>query len=202
MRQPLPCLLVLCLLAASPPDALASHVRAGEITAKRISSTSLTYEITFTGYYDVETGKGAADVQNSVSFFVGNVGPINVNRKVPYPNIGNGTTKNEYVFTYTFPAPGRFVISTSISKRNGDICNLGGAASSGLDFFVRTTLVINASLGLNRTPVLLNPPIDLAAVGQRYIHNPGAFDADGDSLAYRLVLPQRTWTFGEWNRYR
>ena len=29
------------------------------------------------------------------------------------------------------------------------------------------------------------------AVGQRYIHNPGAFDADGDSLAYKMFVPQR-----------
>jgi gliding motility-associated-like protein len=197
MRQSLPCLLVLCMLVAGTQDVSASHVRAGEITAKRISTTSLTYEITFTAYFDVETGKGAADGQNAVSFYVGDVGPIEVNRKVPYPNIGNGTTRNEYIFTYTFPAPGRFTISTSITNRNYNICNLGGGESGNIDFFVRTTLVINASLGLNRTPVLLNPPIDLAAVGQRYIHNPGAYDADGDSLAYRLVVPQRSLSAGK-----
>ncbi len=56
---------------------------------------------------------------------------------------------------------------------------------------VRSTLVINGSLGQNRTPVLLNAPVDIAAIGQRYIHNPGAFDADGDSLAYRLTIPQK-----------
>lgn len=190
MRQSLPCLLVLFLLAVSIQDVLASHVRAGEITAKRISTTSLTYEITFTAYYDVEAGKGAADIQTSVSFYVGRVGGIVVNRKVPYPNIGNGTTRNEYTFTYTFPAPGRFDISTSIINRNFGICNLGTENSGDIEFFVRTTLVVNDSLGLNRTPVLLNPPIDLAAVGQRYIHNPGAYDADGDSLAYRLIRPE------------
>ncbi|GHB77970.1 T9SS type B sorting domain-containing protein [Persicitalea jodogahamensis] len=74
---------------------------------------------------------------------------------------------------------------------------MGGIGSGDIDFFVRSTLVINAGLGLNRTPVLLNPPIDLAAVGQRYIHNPGAFDADGDSLAYRLIEPQRSQTPGQ-----
>ncbi|WP_353722532.1 gliding motility-associated C-terminal domain-containing protein [Dyadobacter sp. 676] len=44
--------------------------------------------------------------------------------------------------------------------------------------------------------MLLNAPIDVAAVGQRYIHNPGAFDADGDSLAYRLFVPQRSGVNG------
>ena len=197
MRQSLPCLLMLCLLVAGTQDVSASHVRAGEITAKRISTTSLTYEITFTAYFDVETGKQAADGQKEISFYVGDVGPIVVPRKQPIPNIGNGTTKNEYVFTYTFSAPGTFTISTSIYARNRGIDNLGGNASNGLDFFVRSTLSINASLGLNRTPVLLNPPIDLAAVGQRYIHNPGAFDADGDSLAYRLIEPQKSASPGK-----
>ncbi|GAB3492612.1 hypothetical protein GCM10027341_06930 [Spirosoma knui] len=37
---------------------------------------------------------------------------------------------------------------------------------------------------------MLNPPLDSARVGQRFCHNPAAFDADGDSLAYRLSVPQ------------
>ena len=41
----------------------ATHARAGEITAKRIGNTN-TYDVTFTGYFDVNTGKDAADAQN------------------------------------------------------------------------------------------------------------------------------------------
>ena len=33
------------------------------------------------------------------------------------------------------------------------------------------------------------PPIDGGCVGARFVHNPGAFDPDGDSLSYRLVVP-------------
>ena len=196
MRKTLPIAFLICFFSVICQEAFATHVRAGEITAKRISSTSLTYEITFTGYYDEQTGADAAKLQNSVLFYVGSVGPIEVSRKQPIVNIGNGTSRNEYVFTYTFPAPGNFIISTSIINRNANIDNLGGIASREIDFFIRSTLVINASLGLNRTPVLLNPPIDLAAVGQRYVHNPGAFDADGDSLAYRLIKPQQSQSAG------
>ncbi len=178
----------LLLLAAT--QAHATHVRAGEITARRISTTSLTYEITFTGYFDMENGKSAADGQIDIKVFVGSVGPISVPRKQPIANIGNNTTKNEYIFIYTFPAPGRFNISTNLDNRNNNVLNIGPKPTQERSFFVKSTLVINASLGQNRTPVMLNAPIDLAAVGQRYIHNPGAFDADGDSLAYRLVTPQ------------
>lgn len=176
---------------ASIYQAHATHVRAGEITARRISSTSLTYEITFTGYFDMQNGKPAADAQVDVDIFVGSVGPFKVPRdEAKKKDIGNNTTINIYTFTYTFPAPGRFEITTNLDKRNNNILNIGPAPTQELSFYIKSTLVINASLGQNRTPVLLNAPIDLAAVGQKYIHNPNAYDADGDSLAYRLVVPQ------------
>ncbi|MCK7540653.1 MAG: hypothetical protein MZV63_62060 [Marinilabiliales bacterium] len=36
--------------------------------------------------------------------------------------------------------------------------------------------------------MLLNPPYDKAALGQVFIHNPAAFDPDGDSLSYKLTV--------------
>jgi gliding motility-associated-like protein len=53
-------------------------------------------------------------------------------------------------------------------------------------FALETELVINPFLSPNSSPVLLNPPIDMACVGQCFEHNPGAYDADGDSLFYRM----------------
>jgi gliding motility-associated-like protein len=191
MRPLLRSILFFIALILSVAEARATHVRAGEITAKRISNTSLTYEITFTGYFDLQNGKPAADAQVDVRFFIGDIGPITVARKLPITVIGNNTSLNEYTFTYTFPAPGRFTVSVNLDKRNNNVLNIGPPPTQELSFYVKSILVINASLGQNRTPVLLNAPIDLAAVGQRYIHNPGAYDADGDSLAYRLVIPQQ-----------
>ena len=45
------------------------------------------------------------------------------------------------------------------------------------------------------------PPIDNGIVGIRYIHNPGAFDPDGDSLSYELVIPLQD-DFNEVTNYR
>jgi gliding motility-associated-like protein len=47
-------------------------------------------------------------------------------------------------------------------------------------------LIINPFLPANSSPLLLNPPLDNGCVGQCFEHNPGAYDLDGDSLAYRL----------------
>jgi gliding motility-associated-like protein len=46
-------------------------------------------------------------------------------------------------------------------------------------------------MGRNSTPVLLNPPYDKAAYGYLFIHNPAAFDPDGDSLSYQLTVCTR-----------
>jgi len=40
----------------------------------------------------------------------------------------------------------------------------------------------------NSTPVLMNPPYDKAGLYQTFIHNPGAFDPDGDSISYSLTV--------------
>ena len=46
-------------------------------------------------------------------------------------------------------------------------------------------------MGRDNTPVLLNPPYDKAALGYVFIHNPAAFDPDGDSLSYQLTTCTR-----------
>ncbi|WP_229321175.1 T9SS type B sorting domain-containing protein [Larkinella knui] len=182
---------ILNLLAVS--DALATHVRAGEITTRRISSTALTYEITLTVYFDMSPGPNgglqAALAQRDVNFCFG-VGQQM--RRVPRVdaetrNINANTTINIYRTTYTYPGPGTYDISCTITNRNEGTRNIPTSVLT--SFKLRTTIVVNAGLGLNGTPVLLNPPLDSARVGQKWCHNPAAFDADGDSLAYRLYTP-------------
>jgi gliding motility-associated-like protein len=180
---------LLCLFSAF--DSYATHFRAGEITARRISS--LTYEIRLSAYFDVgPLGIEAARAANAIDFYFGNEGPRNVKRvEGTIREIGNNTTFNEYVTTFTFPSAGTYEISVEMENRNANTLNLNkGQQTDRVNFFVHTTLEINSFIGSNQTPVLLNAPIDLAAVGQRYIHNPNAFDADGDSLSFKLFTPQ------------
>ena len=58
-------------------------------------------------------------------------------------------------------------------------------------FSISTILNVNPAMGRNSTPVLLNPPYDKAAYGHVFIHNPAAFDPDGDSLSYALTVCTR-----------
>ncbi len=169
----------------------ATHLRAGEITATRISNTSLTYRVTLVTYTDELNGKSANDAQEEVDFFFGvtssQVINYTVKRKLRQM-ISATTVRNVYDTTFTFQGPGTYKISCGIQNRNEATINLP-QPSDNITFFVQSTIVINSFIGLNSTPVLLNIPVDSAAFGVRYIHNPGAFDIDGDSLAYKLSIP-------------
>ena len=103
-------------------------------------------------------------------------------------SIGNGTLKNIYKYTYTYPAAAlSYKVSVAIPNRNEGVLNI--TRSVEVPFYVETIFSINAGLGQNSTPLLLNPAVDLTAVvGQPFIHNPNAVDAEGDSLAYRLSV--------------
>jgi gliding motility-associated-like protein len=189
MRRFFTILTVLVLLVST--NALATHLRAGEITAQRISTTSLTYRITITTYTDEINGKSVNDLQQSVFFFPGfeNNGVVRI--EVPRSEkvlLSPSTVRNTYVTEVTFPGPGQYRISCGIPRRNDATINLP-QPSQAIDWFVHTTMVINSGFGINSTPILLNVPVDSAALGVKFIHNPGAFDVDGDSLSYRLIVP-------------
>ncbi|UBM57803.1 gliding motility-associated C-terminal domain-containing protein [Marinilongibacter aquaticus] len=183
--------LFFCLAFFQSLKTLATHLRAGEITAVRISSTSLTYRVTITTYTDEINGKQANDAQEDVDFYPGFSNNGVVSYKVPRKEellISPTTKRNIYETVVTYPAPGVYHLSCGIVNRNDNTINLPQPSDS-ISWFVQSTIVINASFGLNSTPVLLNIPIDSAAVGTTFIHNPGAFDIDGDSLSYRLAVP-------------
>ncbi|WP_234733825.1 T9SS type B sorting domain-containing protein [Tellurirhabdus bombi] len=175
-----------CLLILSVTDVQATHVRAGEITTRRISNNN-TYEITITLYYDENRGKTAADQQNDIDICFGVGNEVGRAPRVARRFINPNTTINIYRINYTYPGPGTYNIITTITNRNEGTRNIPNSINT--SFELRTTILVNASLGLNSTPVMLNPPLDSARVGQKFCHNPAAYDADGDSLSYRLWTP-------------
>ena len=171
-------------------------MRGGEISIKRISTTSLTYEFTLTIYCDVVGGVTAWRDQKDASFCFGD--GLGIIIKAPRSN-GNGqgeiilpgVGKGIYKAIYTFAAPSDYRISVAIPNRNAGVKNIPGNSDQ-VPFYVETILKVNPGLGQNSTPILLNPAVDLTAVvGQKFIHNPNAVDVEGDSLAYRLIACRR-----------
>jgi gliding motility-associated-like protein len=185
-------LFLLLILSVLAYNSNATHLRGGEITIKRMSENSLRYQITVTTYTDFVNGIAANNNQNDVDIVIYNsnvrVGAFKISR-VSKLRIRDDTEKNVYLGEFTFRAPGTYLIGCNILNRNADVVNMDKSSDS--SFYIETIVVVNTELGLNGTPLLLNPAVDFTAVaGQLYTHNPNAFDTEGDSLAYRLIKPR------------
>lgn len=165
----------------------ATHNRAGEITIRQTGD--LTIEVTVTTY--TKTTSTQAD-RDSVRVFWGDGSFEYVYRVngdgTPLPN---NRKLNYYVASHTYPGRATYTISMMDPNRNGGILNVNPPNSEGVPFYIEATYTfLNPQFqGYNNTAILLQPPIDFACIQKRYIHNPNAYDPDGDSLAFELIVP-------------
>ncbi len=161
----------------------ATHNRAGEITLKQIDE--LTYEITITTFtYTLsQADRNQLEVQWGDNSF--SIAPRISITKLPYYY-----QKNVYITQHTFPGPGVYEIVVQDPNRNEGVKNIPNSVN--VVFSIKTTILINPNIGNNSSPILLNPPIDRAAYGQIFIHNPAAYDPDGDSISYKLAVCTET----------
>ncbi|MFN8415170.1 MAG: gliding motility-associated C-terminal domain-containing protein [Cytophagaceae bacterium] len=164
-------------------SASATHIKAGEFNAQRDPNDPLTYVFTLSLYLNV--GTGVAD-QPSVDMVFSDGTMVNVGG-TPAVSIGNNTNKRTYTTTHTFNAPGFYKVSIDHSWRNDRIINIPNSGAT--DFYIELGLLIDPLVGLNQTPILTIPPIDIGGINKIYKHNPGAYDPDGDSISYKLVTP-------------
>ncbi|WP_235925580.1 T9SS type B sorting domain-containing protein [Pontibacter burrus] len=182
----------LILLLGLLTEAQATHIRAGDITAKRDTTSNPNprrFFFTMIIYMDATSTADHAQVEMSM----GDGNTITVDRETGTsrgPNIGNDTDRNVYKWEYTYSADGNYTVSWNGINRNGGILNMTPPTDQH-SFLISTTISINSLRGFNSTPVLTVAPIDRAAIGKRFVHNPGAFDRDGDSLAFKLRVPMR-----------
>lgn len=178
MRRFIILVLLLCnFLALS-----ATHNRAGEITYVQISD--LTYEFTITTF--TYTLSLADRPELNVSWGDNSVSTAQRIEKVTLPNYYR---RNVYKINHTFPGPGVYKVVVQDPNRNASVLNIPNSVN--VVFSIATIVTVNPSMGFNSTPVLLNPPYDKAALGYIFIHNPAAYDPDGDSLSYQLTVCTR-----------
>lgn len=170
-------------------------MRAAEITAKRLSATR--YEITlvlFADWINVADNPESEvpNFMDTTSVYIQGQ-KYTINRKGSYELVGDSnyfSTRNVYVGEFNFPAVGAsYTIGFLEYNRNSSIANINDSNSE-VPFYVSMQLKPAVSDVNNSSPVLLVPPIDEAAVNRIYTHNPGAYDPDGDSLSYKLVVPK------------
>jgi gliding motility-associated-like protein len=159
----------------------ATHNRAGEITYEHVSGN--TYKITLITY--TYTPSAANESRDQLPILWGDDTESLINR-VSIEYLPDDIQKNTYIGFHTFPGTGIYEIVMSDPNRNANIVNIPESVT--VIFTIKTILKIDAEVGPNNTPIMLNPPIDKAALNREFIHNPNAFDPDGDSLSYKLTI--------------
>lgn len=181
-------------LLISSHKAQATHIRAGEICAVRISQTSPTYRFTLTIYTDLESEVDVTTGGNATFRFGDGrelVGPQEISdaaESFTFERLNDEVGIVTIVLVHTYQAPGIYVVSYTEQNRNQGIININNSIET--PFHIQTIIRIDPNLTPNSSPKLTIPPIDKACIGKAFFHNPGAFDPDGDSLAYKLVTPQ------------
>jgi gliding motility-associated-like protein len=98
---------------------------------------------------------------------------------------------NYYIARHTYPGVATYTVSFLDPNRIGGILNVNYPNSIDIPFFLSTTFTLldQQFQGFNNSAILLQPPIDIGCVNKVFTHNPNAYDADGDSLAYELTPP-------------
>ncbi|MDX1904461.1 MAG: gliding motility-associated C-terminal domain-containing protein [Thermonemataceae bacterium] len=188
-------LILFVLLFSVAQKTWATHLQAGQITLTRLDPIALSYRITLVVYRDKVNlfGSGpTAELDNQATIVIYNAND-QIIQTLTAPltsriDLTNEVEQGTYIVNYTFSGAGAYNIAFSESYRNGCIINM--STPDATDLYVESQLVINSFLGVNNSSVLLASPVDYAGLGQKFIHNPGAYDPDGDSLAYSLVTPQ------------
>ena len=173
-------LLVIGLLFCFAFTARATHQRAAEITYTWLGGNA--YEFTLTCYTYTPSPAG---LQRDSLLVQWGDGLEEYIPRVVLQNLGEDYTLNVYKQIHNYSSSGTYTISMEDANRNFGVINVPNSVM--VPMHIETELVINPFLGYNNSVQLLNAPVDKGCVGKLYLHNPSAYDPDGDSLSYRLV---------------
>ncbi len=183
-------ILTLFLLMGSIFHASATHIRAGEIVIQQLDDCGLTIKAVVLTY--AKASMNAAD-EDTIIIDWGD-GLFSSAGRVNGPGnkgefIGNDIKLNRYEAFHTYSGRATYVISTTDHNRNAGIINIPNSVFIPMHISTTYTFLNPQFQGCNSTPVILQPPIDFGCVGKKFVHNPNAFDPDGDSLAFFLTKP-------------
>ena len=173
-------LLVIGFLFCFVFTAKATHQRAAEITYTWLGGNA--YEFTLTCYTYTPSPAG---LQRDSLLVQWGDGLEEYIPRVVLQNLGEDYTLNVYKQIHNYSSSGTYTISMEDANRNFGVINVPNSVM--VPMHIETELVINPFLGYNNSVQLLNAPVDKGCVGKLYLHNPSAYDPDGDSLNYKLV---------------
>ncbi len=161
----------------------ATHLRAGEIKVEKLDCSSNGFKITLIIY----TNSGSSTSVEGKLFFGDGQSVVNAaGVGKPIAGLGSGVGVYTFVTTHLYSSNGTFTVSYLEENRNSGILNLANSVNT--PFYIQTKVLVDITI-CNSSPSLTIPPIDQACANRIFYHSSGAYDAEGDSLAYRLAIP-------------
>ncbi len=184
----------------------ATHLRAGEIIVEsECGSGFRTVRVTIVVYTDTEEGvifggagtrldfgdnfgviENLPEVNHNINAQLNDDGTVDIISR-NNEDLGDLVAKTTLTVEYSYGSAGVYTISYTEPNRNRGVLNIDNSVET--TFHIETS--VNLLSGCNNSPVLDIPPIDRACPGVAFFHNPGAYDPDGDSLAFEIVIPKR-----------
>jgi hypothetical protein len=176
--------LLLALFLAFAPPALGTHLKGGEISYRTDSANPLKVAVEVTLYQNTRSPIR----ESSITLEMGDGTKIlaNYNPSSEEP-LGGQTFKRTWLVEHTYANHGNYRISFTGLNRNDGVVNIASSISQ--TFFLYSWVNLSPLVGGHASPRLLAPPIMRAVLNQHFRHNLTAYDPDGDSLAYELVVP-------------
>ncbi|CAN5888983.1 hypothetical protein BH24BAC1_BH24BAC1_16440 [soil metagenome] len=176
--------LLLALFLTESPSALATHLKGGEISYRTDAANPLKVYAEVTLYLSTQS----PIMESVISVEMGDGTRIRASYD---PNIetflGGHTYKRTWLVEHTYANHGNYRISFTGINRNAGVVNIASSATQ--TFFLYSWVTLTPLVGGHSSPRLLAPPIIRAVLNQPFRHNLTAYDPDGDSLAYELVVP-------------
>ncbi len=185
VRRTLPYLLAPVLALLVSLSAWATHNRAGEIVVCKLTEDplDLRYEATILTY----TKLSAPADRPELVLDWGDGSPLDtIPRNQVIDDASRDLRQNRYTAIHTYAGPGVFVLRMEDPNRNGGVLNVPNSIAQA--FALVSTLVISPFSGNNCSARFLNSPIQNACIDQPWIHNPAAYDPDGDSLSFEPTI--------------
>ena len=162
----------------------ATHNRAGEIIVCHVAG--YTYEVTIVTH----TKLSALADRPELVLDWGDGSPLDTIPRVfpPQDFPAQDLRRNQYIAIHTYAGPGQFILQFDDQNRNGGVINVPNSIAQ--SFCVQTMLSISPSVvgGANCSARFANSPIQDACLNEIWVHNPAAYDLDGDSLSYEPMV--------------
>ncbi len=173
------------LLTVICPYVNATHMRSADIIVERVCGT-LSYDITIIAYLN-SLSSTMFGTGSRIFFGDGTSFVVPQTPSTPRPDLGTNVSVAMFKIRHTYSTTGSFQVTYVERDRSTGVLNI--ANSHDVAYVSMITIAVDNIHGCNRLPVLQVVPLDRACSGKIFFHNPGAFDADGDSLSYEITTP-------------